>query len=67
MNADALPMTGDQSDVVDIFNVTSGRWTTAALSSARSLLAATSLPDQGLAIFAGGQSGTHVIMVLSVC
>jgi hypothetical protein len=40
--------------VVDIFNATSGRWTTAALSVARNDLAATSLPNQGLAIFAGG-------------
>ena len=34
-------------------------WSTAALSVARYLLAATSLPDQGLAIFAGGL-GMHV-------
>ena len=32
-------------------------WTTAALSVARILLAATSLPEQGLAIFAGGGAG----------
>ena len=56
---------GGSTDAVDIFDVTSGRWTTAALSSARSVLAATSLPDQGLAIFAGGQIGTHVVLVLS--
>ena len=42
------------SNVVDIFNVTSGAWSTAALSVAREYLAATSLPN--LAIFAGGQS-----------
>ncbi len=49
------------SNAVDIFDATSGRWTTAALSAARSGLVATSLPNQGLAIFAGGQiSGTHV-------
>ncbi len=42
------------SNVVDIFNVTSGAWSTAALSVARGYLAATSLPSQGLAIFAGG-------------
>ena len=41
--------------VVDILNVTSGPWSTAALSQARSNLAATSLPDAGVAIFAGGQ------------
>jgi len=43
------------SNVVDIFNVTSGTWSTAALSQARSALAATSLPEAGVAIFAGGQ------------
>ncbi len=45
------------SSVVDIFNVTTGRWTIAALSQARSFLAATSLSVAGvfdLAIFAGG-------------
>ena len=34
---------------------TSGGWSTAALSQARRSLAATSLPDAGVAIFAGGQ------------
>ncbi len=42
------------SNAVDIFDATSGRWTTAALSVARGYLAAASLPEQGLAIFAGG-------------
>ena len=38
-------------------------WTTAALSVARNYLAATSLPNQGLAIFAGGQaSGMYGIL-----
>ena len=41
---------------VDIFNVTSGAWSTAVLSVARSDLAATSLPNLGVAIFAGGWS-----------
>ena len=45
------------SNVVYIFDGSSERWSTAALSVARSQLAATSLPNQGLAIFAGGQSG----------
>jgi hypothetical protein len=35
----------------------SSAWTTAALSVARQYLAATSLPNQGLAIFAGGTLG----------
>jgi hypothetical protein len=43
------------SNAVDIFNVTSGAWSTAALSEARYFLAATSLPNVGVAIFAGGQ------------
>ena len=43
------------SSVVDIFNVRAGTWSTAALSQARYTLAATSLPDAGVAIFAGGQ------------
>ncbi len=47
---------------VDIFNATSGVWTTAALSVARGELAATSLPNEGLAIFAGGQSASYVLM-----
>jgi hypothetical protein len=42
--------------VVDIFDATTGNWSTAVLSVARSSLAATSLPNQGLAIFAGGYS-----------
>ena len=54
------------SNVVDIFDATSGRWTTAALSVARGYLAATSLPNQGLAIFAGGWNGTYVILVFEL-
>jgi hypothetical protein len=42
------------SDVVDIFDATSGRWSSAALSMARGFIGATSLPFQGLAMFAGG-------------
>jgi len=42
------------SNAVDIFNASSGGWSTAVLSVARFFLAATSLPNQGLAIFAGG-------------
>ncbi len=45
---------GSYSSVVDIFDVTSGAWSTAALSVARANLAATSLPNAGVAIFAGG-------------
>jgi hypothetical protein len=42
------------SNAVDIFNVTSGAWSTAVLSAARWFLAATSLPNHGVAFFAGG-------------
>ncbi len=45
---------GPTSNVVDIFNVRSGAWTTAVLSAARFSLAATSLPNDGVAMFAGG-------------
>jgi hypothetical protein len=44
------------SNAVDIFNVTSGAWSTAALTVNRSNLGATSLPNLGVAIFAGGES-----------
>ena len=46
------------SNVVDIFNATSGTWSTAVLSASRFGVAATSLHDAGLAFFAGG--GTDV-------
>ena len=45
------------SNVVDIFDGSSGRWSTAVLSVARYYPLATSLPNQGLAIFAGGSTG----------
>jgi hypothetical protein len=41
---------------VDIFNVITGNWSTANLSQSRSNLEAASLPNQELAIFAGGVS-----------
>ena len=43
-------------NTVDIFNATAGTWSTAVLSAARGNLAATSLPNLGVAIFAGGYS-----------
>ena len=42
------------SDVVDIFDANAGTWRTAQLSVKRRDLSATSLPSQGLALFAGG-------------
>jgi hypothetical protein len=47
---------------VDIFDATSGKWSTAALSVARDYLAAASLPNQGLAIFAGGSIGMFFVV-----
>jgi hypothetical protein len=56
------------SRTVDIYNAISRTWTTAALSVARVRLAAISLPDQGLAIFAGGNIlGMHVCRDLLCC
>ena len=48
---------------VDIFNATNGAWSTAALSVAREDLVATSLPNYGIALFAGG-GGCGVYYVL---
>jgi hypothetical protein len=45
------------SNSVDIFNAISGQWSTAALSEVRRNIAVASLPNQGLAIFAGGING----------
>ena len=56
------------SNAVDIFHVTSGVWSTAALSVARGGLAATSLPNVGVAIFAGGGSAFgHVYFRIFAC
>ena len=49
-------------NTVDIFNAKSGVWTTAALSVARLNPAATSLPNDGLAIFAGGLGASCVLI-----
>jgi hypothetical protein len=59
---------GRYFDAVDIFNVTSGAWSTAALSLGRSHPAATSLPNLGVAIFAGGTSTCcHVDFRIFAC
>ena len=69
--ASLMPCAADSgaSNAVDIFNVTSGAWSTAALSVGRLDLAATSLPNQGLAIFAGGGDRTccHVYFRVFAC
>jgi hypothetical protein len=51
---------------VDIFNASSGLWTTATLSEPRYYLAATSLPSAGLAIFAGGRGMLCDVMSLRI-
>jgi hypothetical protein len=59
---------GDYFNAVDIFNATSGAWATAALSVARTELAATSLPNLGIAIFAGGGGACcHVCFRIFAC
>ena len=64
---------GYYSNAVDIFDATTGSWqlflgswSTATLSVPRYSLAATSLPNLGLAIFAGGQ-GTCFRVALECC
>ena len=47
---------GEFSDVVDIFDGNTGKWHTAQLSVPRIGTSATSLPSQGLVLFAGGRS-----------
>ena len=49
-------MQGGSGDAVDIYDGTTRSWSTARLSRARFNLAAASLPIQGLAFFAGGES-----------
>ncbi len=58
---------GSYSKAVDIFNATSGAWSTANLSVARHNLAATSLPNVGVAIFAGGMGTCCYVDFLNLC
>jgi hypothetical protein len=55
------------SNAVDIFNETSGTWSTAALSVARFSLAAISLPNVGIAIFVGGQGVCCHVLFSYLC
>jgi serine/threonine protein kinase len=52
--------------VVDIFDANAGTWRTAQLSVARSDLTATSLPSQGLALFAGGRNNSGPSNVVDI-
>ncbi len=56
---------GDVSDVVDLYDSGTGRWSTAQLSQARSALSATSVGT--VAIFAGGYNGTLFRIVFFCC
>jgi hypothetical protein len=53
------------SSVVDIFHATTATWSTAALSDSRGFLVAASLPNEGLAMFAGGNSTTFFVIVVN--
>jgi hypothetical protein len=48
---------GASSNVVDIFNASSGLWSVAALEGPRTFLAAVSLIEHGLVFLAGGFDG----------
>ena len=52
------------SDVVDLYESGTGRWSTAQLSQARYWLSATSVGT--VAFFAGGYDG-KLLMIVSVC
>jgi hypothetical protein len=52
------------SDVVDLYDSGTGRWSTAQLSQARSYLSATSVGT--VAMFAGGQ-GSKLLRIVFVC
>ena len=53
------------SNVVDLYDSVTGRWSTAQLSQARTQLAATSVGT--VAIFAGGQDGKLLNIVFFCC
>ncbi len=55
---------GTDVGVVDIFDGNVDQWRTAKLSVARGFLSATSLPSQGLALFAGGYGA---LLLQSMC
>jgi hypothetical protein len=49
-----IAVDGSRSNVVDLYNSASGKWSTAQLTVARTYISATSVGN--LAIFAGGDS-----------
>ena len=56
---------GGFSDVVDLYDSGTGRWSTAQLSQGRDRLSATSVGT--VAIFAGGYSGSKLFRIVFVC
>ena len=56
---------GGVSNVVDLYDSGTGRWSTAQLSQARTALSATSVGT--VAIFAGGDSDSKLLRVVFVC
>ena len=53
------------SNVVDLYDSGTGRWSTAQLSQARYFLSATSVGT--VAFFAGGQIGRKLLRIVFVC
>jgi hypothetical protein len=65
---DTSPTQTSISNYVDIFNGITKSWSMASLSSSRSIFAATSLPNLGVAIFAGGHSNQgNSVDLLTLC
>jgi hypothetical protein len=58
---------GNPFSTVDIFNATSRTWRTASLSVPRFLMASTSLPNFGIALFSGGMSALYGLTDDAVC
>ena len=56
---------GNASNVVDLYDSGTGRWSTAQLSQARYLISATSVGT--VAMFAGGYSGKFFRIVFVCC
>ncbi len=52
-----------RSSIVDIYDVTDKSWSTAQLNEARSFLSATSMPNLGVVIFAGGRSESCYVVL----
>jgi hypothetical protein len=55
----------DYSNVVDLYDIGTGRWSTAQLSQARWFLSATSVGT--LAFFAGGSNSGKLLRIVYVC